>query len=186
MSGTGEPLDDSARPRAPKIEDVTLQQRRHGQRLALIHEMHLQQIAEVRRLIEQAAAGDQAASAVGEAVSSIRMLHNYRRVGTLCGYECAVLTSHHTIEDQAIFPALSGRSDGLQRVIDRLRVEHEVIHGLLEELEAAGRALDDAPGPEAFARVRETFERLERTVRSHFGYEQKELEEALGYWQVPI
>jgi len=186
MSVSGDPLDETTRPQAPRIDGVTPQQRWHGRRLAMIHEMHLGQLVEVRRVMERVAAGDDDAADLGDAIASIQMTHNYRQFGTLCGYECAVLTAHHTIEDESIFPALSGRSEGLQRVVDRLRAEHEVIHGLLEDLEAAGRKLQDEPGPAAFARVQAIFGQLERFVRSHFGYEQEELEEALGYWNVPV
>ena len=36
----------------------------------------------------------------------MEMIENLiRRVGTLCGHECQLLTLHHTIEDQEIFPA---------------------------------------------------------------------------------
>ena len=46
-------LDDSTRPKAPKIEGVTPAQRRLGKRLALIHAHHLEQIDQVRWIMEQ-------------------------------------------------------------------------------------------------------------------------------------
>ena len=39
------------------------------------------------------------------------------------------------------------------------------------------------PGRETFAELKAAFLALERFVRSHFGYEQEELEEALGYYR---
>lgn len=186
MSDPLDPFAEDMRPSAPKIEGVTAEQRARGRRLALIHDMHLRQLTAVRNVMEQVAAGEASSKTLGEAVSSIRMTHNYRQFGTLCGQECAVLTSHHTIEDQAIFPALSGREEGLQSVIERLIVEHGIIHGLLEQLEATARQLVDRPGDEAFARVQACFAQIERAVRSHFAYEQEELEEALGYWNIAL
>lgn len=184
--GPDDPFSNDIRPRAPRIQGLGREQKAHGHRLALIHNMHLRDLAAVREVMENVAAGESSSRALGAAVSSIRMTRNYRQFGTLCGRECMVLTSHHTIEDESIFPALAGREEGLQSVIDRLIVEHGVIHELLEQLEAAARQLVDRPGDEAFARVQECFSRIEIAVRSHFGYEQEELADALGYWNIAV
>ena len=42
------------------------------------------------------------------------------------------------------------------------------------------------PGRETFAALKASFLALDRVVHSHFGYEQEELEEALGYFAVPL
>ena len=98
-----------------------------------------------------------------------------------------MLTFHHTAEDRMLFPALAAQdNDGLRKVVERLAAEHEVIHHLIERMEAAARAAMSEPGPETFASLRESFETLERVVVSHFGYEQEELEEALGYYEIDI
>ncbi len=186
MNDPHDPVPDDMRPRAPKIDGLDAQQKTHGRRLALIHDMHLRQLAAVRNVMEQVAAGQASTKRLNEAVSSIQMTHNYRQFGALCGQECAVLTSHHTIEDESIFPALSGCDEGLQSVIERLIVEHGVIHELLEQLQAAARQLVDRPADEAFARVQKHFSRIESAVRSHFGYEQEELADALGYWNIAV
>lgn len=186
MSDPHDPFADATRPRAPKIEGLRPPQRAHGQRLAMIHAMHLRQLSSVRDVMERVAAGESASAMLGEAVSSLGMTRNYRHFGTLCGQECAVLTSRHTIEDQSIFPALSERGEGLQSVIERLIVEHGVIHELLEQLEATAMQLVKRSNGEAFARVREDFARVDSAVRSHFGYEQEVLEDALGYWNIAI
>lgn len=186
MSYTINLLDDSTRPKAPKIEGVTPGQRMRGRRLAMIHNLHLEQMAEVRRVMEQVAAGEETIEKLGSAVSSIQMVSNYRLFGTLCGRECAALTFHHTSEDELVFPALSGRNEGLQKVIDRLIAEHGIIHELLEQLQSTALEAIEKPGSETFARLREIFAVLERFMKSHFGYEQVELEEALGHWNVPL
>jgi hypothetical protein len=71
-------------------------------------------------------------------------------------------------------------------VVERLGAEHDVIHQLLEEFETRVAALIADPSPDTFARVKEAFEMLEKVVKSHFGYEQTELEEALGFMNVPL
>ena len=62
--------------------------------------------------------------------------------------------------------------------------EHGVIHGLIETMEAQAVSLIQAPDPAGFQTLKQTFATLAEIVRSHFGYEQGELEEALGYYQV--
>lgn len=178
--------DEANRPRAPKIEGVTPAQRWHGRQLAMIHQMHLQQIERVEKVIGQIDAGQTEPASMVEAVTDLKMIANYRLFGNLCGQECQLLTFHHTAEDQHIFPALMSRSDGLRRVVERLIEEHGVIHALLERLEAQTIALLQSPGQESYRSLRETFVQLAATIRSHFGYEQTELEEAIGYYGVPV
>jgi len=173
-------LDDATRPKAPKIEGITPAQRRQGKRLALIHEHHLEQMNEVRWVMEQVEAGEQSAETLLEAISSLQMAANYRVFGNLCGRECQMLTLHHTIEDQSIFPALRHGSDGLTKVVDRLAQEHLIIHQLLEALHDKAVNAVREPGRETFAALKAAFLALDRVVRSHFGYEQEELGEALG------
>ena len=179
-------LDDATRPKAPKIEGITPEQRQWGQRLALFHEFHLEEINRVRRVMEHVAAGEESIASLREAISSLQMTANYRLFGNLCGRECQMLTLHHMIEDEHVFPALGRGSDGLRAVVARLREEHVVIHQLLLALEErAVKAVED-PGAKTFAELKAAFLALERVVRSHFGYEQEELEEALGHFEVPI
>jgi hypothetical protein len=67
-------------------------------------------------------------------------------------------------------------------VIARLSQEHSVVHQLLEKLATNVADLWSDPSAEHFARTRETFEVLDKAIRSHFGYEQTELQEAIGYY----
>ena len=115
------------------------------------------------------------------------MITNFRSFGNLCGRECRNLTLHHTAEDERIFPALrSSGGDALRRVIQRLTQEHRGIYALLERLWAQALTLLDAPGQANFAALKETFSAVAITVRSHFGYEQTELEEAIGFYHVAV
>jgi hypothetical protein len=180
-------LDPATRPKAPKIEGATHAQRLQGRRLAMIHEMHLRQMAHVRDIMEKVALGESKLAAFDEALSELDMRHNYRVFGNVCGQECGMLTGHHTIEDRYLFPALAAQdNEGLRRVVERLVAEHGIVHDYIGRMEEAAVALMNDPGPENFAALRERFETLERFVISHFGYEQEELEEALGYYDIEI
>ncbi|MFO1184687.1 MAG: hemerythrin domain-containing protein [Bauldia sp.] len=180
-------LDDATRPKAPRIGGLTATQRARGKRLALFHRLHLQQLGEVKRAMAAVERGEAEAATLGAAIASLPMAANYRAFGNLCGEECAVLTAHHTIEDRALFPVLQARgTEGLRRVVDRLQQEHHVVHALIEALEeAAERLIRQADGA-AFAEAKERFQTLERVVRSHFGYEETELEDALGFLGIEI
>jgi hypothetical protein len=179
-------LDDSTRPKAPKIEGTTPQQRRHGRRLALIHGMHLEQMAEVREVLDLIDAGEDAYAVLAETASSLEMTRNYRLFGNLCGQECQALTFHHTAEDQMLFPPLMRGSDGLRKVVERLAAEHLIIHEMLVHFEAGAIAAYETPGEESFRQLKDVFDVLERFVKSHFGYEQQELEEAIGYHNIAM
>ncbi len=90
---------------------------------------------------------------------------------------------HHTAEDTTIFPVIyANGSDGMRRVIARLAEEHIVIHELLVKLAGHVPAIRARPGPETFSEAKATLLVLDQVVRSHFGYEQNQLEEAIGYY----
>ena len=187
MTVTLDLLDPTTRPKMTKIEGATDAQRRHGRRLAAIHEMHLRQMRQVRHVMEQVASGERQLAALDTALSELDMRHNYRVFGSVCGQECGMLTGHHTIEDRYLFPVLAAQDNPiLRRVVERLMAEHEIVHAYIERMEDAATELMNQPGPDTFAALREAFETLESFVVSHFGYEQEELEEALGYYEVEM
>jgi Hemerythrin HHE cation binding domain len=141
---------------------------------------------QVRWVMEQVEAGEESLATLQDKISALHMTANYRAFGNLCGRECMMLTLHHDIENESMFPALHQRSDGLDKVVDRLKEEHLVIHHLLQTLEQRAIGAIREPGEQTFAELKAAFLTLDRVVRSHFGYEQEELEEALGYYAVPL
>ncbi len=179
------PLDDSTRPAAPKLEGVTPAQEVTGQHLKTIHRIHLRELDRVRRLMELIEAGEQKLPELGRAVASLQMRDSYRQFGNLCGRECQMLTFHHQAEDQMMFPVLHERGNaGFRRVVERLMAEHEVIHAALDDLQTATDAVMEQPERERMAALKAAFTALDRLVRSHFGYEETSLAQALGYYGV--
>ncbi len=176
-------LDETNRPKAPPIPGATAEHRARGRHLAAIHRMHLQHMADVRRTMAAVARGLAAPSELGAAVGAMQMMQNYRAFGGMCGQQCQFLTGHHTIEDTSMFPPLrAAGGEGLRKVVDKLAAEHLVVHALLDELGDDAEKLVATPCEPAFRKLADTFERLEAVVRSHFGYEESELEEALGFY----
>jgi len=49
--------------------------------------------------------------AVQAQTADFAILNNYRRFGNLCGQHCQIVNTHHSIEDQAIFPEISKQSE---------------------------------------------------------------------------
>ncbi|MBW9118203.1 hemerythrin domain-containing protein [Rhizobium cauense] len=149
----------------------------------MIHEMHIAALEETKSMMDRVQSGEDSTGSLAQQVTSLELLENYRRFGNLCGRECQFLDFHHTSEDNEIFPTIAEKGgEGLKRVIARLSEEHAAVHQLLKTLAMNVVVLHADPGPENFARTRETFEVLYEAILSHFGYEQAELAEAIDYY----
>ena len=74
------------------------------------------------------------------------------------------------------------RAIGQPSILDRLGAEHRTVHALLERIRAIVRSVASAPTREQLFDLREVYGVFERVVISHFGYEERELEEAIGYY----
>jgi len=178
-------FDESQRPKVPRFA-VTPAQRMRGRRLAQIHELHLRQIAQVEALIVAIDKGSSPEEGAADAMKTLALSRNYQLFGRLCGQQCQHLNFHHTSEDEAIFPALRRGKPGLDAVLDRLAQEHAAIHGWIERMLEMVAAYNEHPEHALYEQLRNTFQTLAGLVRSHFGYEQSELEEALGFFDAPI
>ena len=86
-----------------------------------------------------------------------------------------------------MFPAIAEHaSDAVRAVLDRLIAEHRVIHDLIECLRQTATKLARNPDALSFSECAKDFERLDRAIRSHFGYEETQLETPLGRHAIPI
>jgi hemerythrin-like domain-containing protein len=102
------------------------------------------------------------------------MRQNQWTLGAYCESYCRIVTGHHSLEDQAIFPHLRWTDPDAAPVIARLEEEHEVIHDVLDEVDRALVALvSEEPG--ALERLRHVVDLLTDTLLSHLAYEEREL-----------
>lgn len=169
------------RPSMPALDGITDQHRRAGLHLAAIHRMHLQDMNRMGIFLEHLKQGKITAVAFADSINKIELNQNMRMFGTLCGRECQVLNFHHDAEEQMIFPELERQNiDALSKIVERLRQEHLVVHELLKRLEEAADKLINDTSTSNFDEITEIFEQLHKVVKSHFGYEEIELREALG------
>lgn len=175
-------LDDATRPAAPTLDGLTAEQKAPGEHLRMIHDHLRGNMKSLRALMERAAQGQATADDVAAETGGLAMVANFRRFGNLCGQHCAIVNTHHSIEDYAIFPGIAAQGEAFRKVADRLRAEHGVVHELLERLVTALDVLAAAPGADTFADARTLYEALERVLLSHLGYEEDSIGDAIGYF----
>ena len=180
-------VEDGTRPGMPDLGTVSTPQKQPGRHLAAIHRHYLMDLSRIAQALRRIEAGDAPPSDLEHIVLNAEMAQNFRAFGTLCGQECRVLTLHHDIEEQQIFPQLHARgSDAMRAVVDRLRAEHKVVHELLDRLAAVAHDLATAPTEANFTKAGAIFDKLCAVVKSHFHYEETTLEEALGVYGVMV
>lgn len=177
-------LDDKTRPAIPRLEGLTDAQRGPGRHLRMIHDHLRENMQTLGKLIKRANAGAVTPEQVAAETGDLAMVANYRRFGNLCGQYCQVVHTHHSIEDQHLFPAIARQGDAFRQIAERLQAEHEVVHELLVRLIDALNVLARDPGPHNFAAARELYEALERVLLSHLGYEEDAIGDALGYFEI--
>ncbi|HLR94155.1 MAG TPA: LLM class flavin-dependent oxidoreductase [Jiangellaceae bacterium] len=188
--------DESTRPSVPTPDTqrtYTQHELSAGQHLVDIHDQLRQELSQVRDLVEQVAAGSTSAGAARSQINAMTMRQNNWTLGTYCESYCRAVTTHHTIEDQSVFPHLQRNEPALTPVLDRLRDEHLVIHDVLERVDRALVSLvSEEPGSAdstgvtgGLAQVRAAVDVLTDTMLSHLSYEERELVEPLarhGYY----
>ena len=180
-------VEDGTRPPRPDLGVVPAHQRQPGKHLAAIHRHYLMEMGRIAQVLRRIEAGDAPPAELKSIVLNAEMTQNFRAFGTICGQECRVLTMHHDIEEQSIFPQLhASGSDAVRAIVDRLRAEHLVVHEVLERLAAVAHDLAARPDAAQFAEAGAIFDKLWVVVKSHFHYEETTLEEALGHYGVMV
>ncbi|MFJ6169298.1 LLM class flavin-dependent oxidoreductase [Micromonospora orduensis] len=173
--------DESARPTGPAPDPTrtyTAHEQANGQHLVQVHDGLRGELAQIHDLIEQVAAGEIDAGAARSQINTMTMRQNRWTLGAYCESYCRIVTTHHTIEDQALFPRLRQADPRLRPVIDRLEQEHHVIHDVLEGVDRALVAYVGAP--DGLAELRAAVNLLTDTLLSHLSYEERELVEPLA------
>lgn len=175
---------EADRPRGPRLTGLTTTMRARGRHLAQIHDMYRSHLAHVRVVLDRVAAGALEVGEAREAVHAIGLRATYEQLGSFCGQACHLVQVHHTIEDTSMYPRLLDVDPGLGPVLDRLAEEHLVVHRVLVALDVELVALVD--DPLRLDGVRDLFRHLESLLLSHFGYEEDELCDPLGFYGVLV
>jgi hypothetical protein len=126
-------------------------------------------------IVEQLAA-DVGEGLAGEAVQST--LGDLQAAGPLwqlkvnCLRYCRHVHAHHGAEDGLLFPALRAADPSIGPVVDRLEADHARVSDLLDDVEAAARALTDTEGGDARQRVIDGLRELHGHLLEHLDYEE--------------
>jgi hypothetical protein len=172
--------EESTRPAAPKYPAAA-----HGahdtaaaQHLVDVHDHLRAELDGVRDLMEQVLAGATGVGAARSAIHTMTLRQNSWTLGTYCESYCRLVTTHHSIEDQSVFPHLRRSDPLLEPVIDRLHQEHLAIHDVVEGLDRALVAF--VAGPQGASGLRAAVDLLTDTLLSHLSYEERELVEPIA------
>ena len=175
------PWDESERPEAPPPPPgyrYSQRGRLVSQHLVEVHDALRAELRQLREMVAQVRAGAMDIGQARTALNQLALRQNAWTLGAYCESYCRVVTQHHTIEDQGIFPHLRRREPGLAPVLDRLLAEHQVIHEAVEGVDKALIALAAEPGD--VSRLSEAVDLLTDTLLSHLAYEERVLLEPLA------
>ena len=101
------PIDDATRPRVAGSVELTPRQQRGGLHLRQIHDHFRQQLEAMTRAVEAVRDGTGDLDAVRAGVHGLAPALTAQQAAGLCRQVCTMLTMHHSIEDQAMFPAVA-------------------------------------------------------------------------------
>ncbi|MCF6378188.1 hemerythrin domain-containing protein [Nocardioides KLBMP 9356] len=171
------PIDDATRPRVAGSIELTPGQKVGGLHLRQIHDHFRQQLETMTRAVEAVRDGTGELDAVRAGVHGLAPALTAQQAAGLCRQVCTMLTMHHSIEDQAMFPAVATLED-YAPVAARLAEEHLVIHDHLEKVD--GLAVASYSDSSRIADLVEAVAELRSDLESHFTYEETEMAEPLG------
>ena len=173
--------DESTRPRRPEsAADITYSRRGRlvGQHLIDVHDMLRSELAELRSLLAQVRDGALEAGDARAALNDMALRQNDWTLGAFCARYCGVITQHHGLEDDAIFPHLARSEPALSPVIDRLVAEHLTIHGAVLAVDRA--LVDHINDPGEYSGIQAAIDLLTDALLSHLSYEEYEIVEPLA------
>jgi len=180
---SGETLwDEAARPAAPAPDpdmDYSEAGRSNARELVAVHDHLRAELAQLRDMIAQVAAGSLDPGAARTEISKLTMRQNQWTVGAYCESYCRLVGLHHTIEDTSLFTGLRRLDGRLAPVTVRLSEEHHVIAGLLSRVDAALVALVTDP-VRGMPAVGAAVDLLTDALLSHLSYEEQQLLEPLA------
>jgi hypothetical protein len=173
--------DETVRPTGPAPDPArtyTEPEQAAGRHLVDIHDHLRGELEQLRGLVDQVTSGALDPGLARSHIATMTMRQNNWTVGAYCASYCRIVTTHHSLEDQGLFPRLRAADPRLAPVIGRLREEHLVIHDVLERVDRALVAF--VGGPDGAGALRDAVDLLTDTLLSHLSYEERELVEPLA------
>ena len=152
---------------------------RAGQQTLLAIHQHLrQELARLREVIAEVGEGRTTAAAARSYLNQMTVRQNYWTLGAFCAAYCRVVSVHHAIEDQQLFPDLKAADQSLGAILQRLHADHEGIAGLLAEIDSALVAMME--DPQRIDGTQSAVARLSESLLAHLQLEEESLLEPIG------
>jgi len=148
------------------------------QTLLAIHEHLRQELARLVEVVEEVREGRVTAAEARSYLNAMTMRQNYWTLGAFCAAYCRVVSVHHTIEDQQLFPDLKAADQSLSPILERLSHEHHQIAQVLDRVDAALVAMVE--NDEALGATASVVDELNDSLLAHLRFEEDQLLEPIG------
>ena len=149
--------------------------------LRWVHDMIRQDLATVRRMADEVAAGLPAAD-VRAGLESLATSGPLWQLKINCLQYCRFVHTHHHVESIMLFPQLRRSNPALNPVVDKLEADHASVSDLLDEVEAAAQALRDQEDPALRDRLVTALRNLGTDLLAHLQYEEENISDTLRTW----
>jgi hypothetical protein len=149
--------------------------------LTWIHGMIRRDLATVRRMALDVAAGLPAADVRAE-LASLAANGPLWQLKINCLQYCRFVHAHHHAESLLLFPELRRANPALGPVVDKLEADHAAVSDLLDDVEAAARSLGGQDDPAVRQRLVDALQRLAADLLAHLQYEEDHVSDTLRTW----
>ena len=171
-------VDGESQQRSADEEENRAIGRAGQQTLLAIHEHLRQELARLMDVIEEVRKGRVTAAEARSYLNTMTMRQNYWTLGAFCAAYCRVVSVHHTIEDQQLFPDLKAADQSLGPILEQLRHEHDQIAQVLDEIDAS--LVSMVEDEEAFGSTASAVDQLSDSLLAHLRFEEDKLLEPIG------
>jgi Hemerythrin HHE cation binding domain len=151
------------------------------QELLWVHDMIRRDLIAVRKLAAAALEGAPPEDLSAE-IESLQTKGPLWKLRMNCMHYCRFVHGHHSLEDQALFPALLESNPGLSPVIDRLEADHRAIAVYLDEIAESIGELQWDETPSSRQRLVAALDSLAEHLLAHLDYEEEALSPTLRSW----
>jgi Hemerythrin HHE cation binding domain len=143
--------------------------------LMWVHDMIRQDLAIIRQLAADAAAGEPA-NGIRRGIRALASASPVWQLKAGCLRHCRFVHAHHGHESYLLFPALREVNPALNPVVDKLQADHEHVANLLDDVEAAAQELDEETARDRLVQALDT---LRTDLLDHLAYEEEHIADTL-------
>ena len=152
------------------------------QELLWVHGMLRRDLSAVQKLATDVGNGMAAEDVVGQ-IGDLQTNSPLWKFRANCLYFCRFVHAHHTLEDQAFFPAIRRSDPGMDDVVDKLEADHREIATHIEAVNTATRTLMRDGAPEHRQATVDALSRLADHLLEHLSYEEESIGPTVKSWQ---